>query len=94
MRLRELKFPIAILGPNILMGGKASGLSKPARFNFNIAEYYLDGGYSDTTIYDADGGKYSVDKIEFTKPSLWYYFGERAGNFFIFLTKTKLIWSE
>ncbi len=69
MRLRQLKFPIAVLKPNSLMGGKNAGLSRPSSFNEKVASYYLKGGYDDALLYDSDGNEFSVRSIEFGKVS-------------------------
>lgn len=64
MRLRELKFPIAVLRRDSLIGGRSAGLSGPSWFNINIASYYQLGGYDDAIIYDSDGREFSVHSIE------------------------------
>ncbi len=64
MRLRELKYPIAVLQPNCLMGGKNADLARRRRFDVNLADYLRRGGYDDALIYDADGNEYEVETIE------------------------------
>lgn len=66
------------------MGGRNAGLHKSAEFDFNVAEFYLKGGYDDAVIFDASGREFQVQSIEFRKPSWVHYFLRRAGNLFIF----------
>lgn len=84
MRLRQIEFPIAILRPNSLMGGRNAGLHTVRRFSFNIADYYLKGGYDAVTIYDSLGREFAINRIEMRKPHWVHYFLQRADNLFIF----------
>lgn len=83
MRLRELKFPIAVLRPGSLIGGEAAGLGSAKWYDFNLASYYLKGAYDNATIYDSNGEKYVVVSIELTRPNWVHYLLDLAGNFFI-----------
>lgn len=83
MRLRELKFPIAIEKPDAFLGGWGAGIQKPSRFNWKIASYYLEGGYDDAIIYDSDGRRFEVKTIELRKPKWWRYVFERLDNFIV-----------
>ena len=53
MRLRDLTYPIAVLRPDLLAGGKNGGFGSPRRWAYNIADYYLKGGFDDAVFYDA-----------------------------------------
>ncbi|WP_147249817.1 hypothetical protein [Yoonia sp. 1_MG-2023] len=67
MHLTELNYPIAIQGPNSVMGGKHAGLSSPRRWRGNDSGYYLRGEFQGSIIYSSDGGRFEVEKI-FLKP--------------------------
>jgi hypothetical protein len=67
MRLRKLKFPIAVLEPRRLMGGKNAGLSRLSWFNVCEPDFFRRGGYADALIYDSKGNEYEVETIELHK---------------------------
>lgn len=79
MRLRELKYPIAIQQDHSLVGGWGAGLNKSSRFNWNVASYYLKGGYDDAIIFDSAGRQFEVIAIELRKPEWWRYVLDRLG---------------
>lgn len=83
MRLREIEFPIAVLRPLSLMGGRNANLHKVGRFDYNLASYYLRGGYDDARIYDATGGGFEVEEIRLYQPVWWQDFLSRAVNLFL-----------
>ena len=80
MRLRDLKFPIAIVMPHGLLGGWSADLKSPSRYRWNLASYYLKGGYDDVTIYDSAGRQFEVELIELRKPAWWRYVLDRLGG--------------
>lgn len=84
MRLRELAFPIAVLRPNSLMGGRNAGLKTKNRYNFNIAQYYTDGAYDEARIFDSEGREFRVSKIIFDRACFVYYALERLDYLLIF----------
>jgi len=83
LRLRELTFPIAVEDPGQLLGGVSAGLGKPASFDWNVASYYLKGGYDDVIIYDSDGRRFEVESIELTSPQWWRYVLDRLGHLIV-----------
>jgi len=83
MRLRDLKFPIAIVMPHGLLGGWSAGLKSPSTYSWKIASYYLKGGYDDVTIYDSAGRQFEVELIELRKPAWWRYVLNRLGYLLI-----------
>ncbi len=84
MRLRELTYPIAIVRPNGLMGGRSAQLSGPSRFAWNFAPYYLEGGFDHAVFYDSEGRVFEVKRIELTKPQWWRYVLDRLDYLIIF----------
>jgi hypothetical protein len=83
MRLRELKFPIAIQYPNELEGGRHCGLHNLARFNWSLAVAYQDGRFDNAEIIDSSGKAFGVEKVYFMRPTLWRFFIDRLGHFLI-----------
>lgn len=63
MRVRELKYPIAILKRDSLLGGRDAALSSPRIWHRNLADYYLEGGYDDARLIDCTGHEWEVEKI-------------------------------
>ena len=70
MRLRKLKYPIAILSSTSILGGKSAGLGSASRWNNNVADYFCKGGYDAVTIIDSSGSVYSVSEIILSPLSL------------------------
>lgn len=84
MRLRELTYPIAVVLPNIGMsGGDGGSYGKATRFRWNLAPFYINGNFDDAVIYDCDGRRFEVDKIELRKPAWWRYLLNRLGYLII-----------
>lgn len=69
MRLRDLRYPIAILKPHMLVGGKDAGLNSPRRWNNNDATYYQRGGFVDATVFDSEGRVFEIEKVYLNKTS-------------------------
>lgn len=65
MRLRKLKYPIAIFEPNGLMGGRDAGLASSRRWNANLTDYYLKGGFNNFKFIDCTGHEFEIRKIYF-----------------------------
>ncbi|HSF93562.1 MAG TPA: hypothetical protein VLA52_00935 [Thermohalobaculum sp.] len=78
-----MTYPIAALKKDVLMGGRNAGLSSPRRWDFNIADYYMKGGFDGAIFYDSEGRKFKVVKIMLSPSQWWYYLGDLAGNFFL-----------
>jgi hypothetical protein len=83
MRLRELKFPIAIRFPNELEGGRECDLHGSARFDWTLAVAYQDGRFDNVEIIDCSGQAYRVEKIYFMRPTFRRWFLDRLGNLLI-----------
>ena len=83
MRLRKLKYPIAIETRTFLQGGWGAALHKPSRYNWNLASYYQSGGYDDAIIYDSTGRRFEIEVIELRKPAWWRYVLDRLGYLII-----------
>lgn len=71
MRLLEIQYPIAVLEPNSLIGGKDAGFSSPNRWRNNDAEFYLKGGFDDAIFIDSRGRKFEVETIFINPTSSW-----------------------
>lgn len=71
MRLRKLKYPLAIIFPHQILGGKNGDLGSPRRWNRNIGSYYESGAYDEAEIIDATGSCFFVKKVILSKPSLF-----------------------
>lgn len=86
MRLRELKFPILMRHRNELQAGRGALLDSNAsrRFDWVWTTPFEDGRYDDAEIIDADGQAYRVEKIIFTRPTIWQYLIDRLGSFLVF----------
>lgn len=63
MRLRELKYPLVVLNDSLLMGGKNAGLATKHRWNANVSDHYIKGGYDEALIIDSVGRKFEVKRI-------------------------------
>ena len=70
MRLRKLNYPLAILFPHQIWGGKGAGLVTPRRWNHNIGSYYESGIFDDAEIIDSAGRRFIVSKIHLSKLSI------------------------
>jgi len=70
MRLRKLNYPLAIIFPHEIWGGKGAGLSSPRRWNHNIGSYYETGVYDEAEIIDSAGRRFRVSKIYLSELSL------------------------
>ena len=71
MKLSELKYPIALVLPDSVAGGRSAELASYRRFRSMIAEYFLSGGWNGAQIVDADGNLYKVVSITLL-PLRWF----------------------
>lgn len=62
-KLSELEFPIAIIRPDSVVGGKSANLTSYRRFRTMLADYFLEGGWNGALIVDADGGMHKVSSV-------------------------------
>jgi hypothetical protein len=70
MRLRELTFPFAAMGPQNLWGF----ITEFSEFEFSSYEYVTSGGLDDIHFFDAQGNEYIIDKIEIHRIGWWKSF--------------------
>ena len=66
-KIRQITYPIAILEPDGLSGGKHGGGGSSRRWNHCDDSFFLEGGIDDVIIYDSDGRKFIVEKIYLSK---------------------------
>ena len=78
-----MSYPIATVDKRGVNGGFGAGLSSANWFRWNVASYYLKGGFDDTRFYDSEGGRYSVKTIELSKPTIWQYLYDRVAGLVI-----------
>lgn len=86
MRLRGLKFPIAILWPEPLglWGGKNAGLDRwSSYFAMGFDKQFIGGAFDEATLIDATGRRFEVAEIELSRPDWWHLFLRAAGGFFL-----------
>lgn len=83
MRLRELRYPIAIRHPNELQGGRNALLHSSARFDWTVVAAFQDGSFDNVEITDTTGHAYRVMNIYSMKASFWSWFLYWLGNFLI-----------
>ncbi len=70
MRLRLLNYPLAIILPDQILGGKNADLGSPRRWNHKIGSYYESGVYDEAEIIDSAGRRFRVSKIYLSELSL------------------------
>lgn len=87
MRLRKLRYPIAIVCPSSLIGGVNAELDTPKHWNSNLVDYYRNGGFNDCRVVDSEGREFLVDKIVFTEISVLY----RVVHWLLMRPKSELV---
>ena len=64
MRVRELKYPIAILGKTLFIGGSEAGTKSARGWNYGLTHGYLNGHNDNDVFFDSLGRQFHVEAIE------------------------------
>lgn len=64
MRIRELKYPIAVLSQSSFSGGNEAGTASPRGWNVGVIDDYIRGDNDDDIYFDSLGRQFTAESIE------------------------------